>query len=416
MRNCFWRDMAGRKGIARLGFLVSFLLAICGNCLTEAKVQHKVRCDGSDWMTVELVIPDDVTAIYLDQLRGFPDKACQPIVEESKATFRLPLKDVFQCGVTRIYNRMTDQKVFLHRVVMETRNPDSGGTSKQIIQVKCIVGSEGAARNKRNVLPAGFQEPEELEITTSLTQHAPEPILTAGVRQGGRPVTGELSVSPGASLQLEISLDPISAPIYGLLVGHLAVSDTKTQEETIIFNGCSVDPYLFENFNTIDGDLLTAKFRAFKFPESSYVQFKGTVNVCLDKCKGVQCSNGQLGYGRKRRSLSQMPPDPNKIFEVTMSTYIKVDYDGKDLVEKGKLGSSNSQNLTRLFAGLPREEDEQEVSEQVPHLPLDASDIREEFKYVAFEERTSRASNQNLPLLSSVLLIAFAISIPMFQW
>lgn len=52
-------------------------------------------------------------------------------------------------------------------------------------------------------------------------------------------------------------------------------------------HSCSVDPYLFENFNTVDGDFLTAKFRAFKFPESTYVQFKGTVNVCLDKCRGV---------------------------------------------------------------------------------------------------------------------------------
>lgn len=54
-----------------------------------------------------------------------------------------------------------------------------------------------------------------------------------------------------------------------------------------VFFRCSVDPYLFENFNTVDGDFLNAKFRAFKFPESTYVQFRGTVNVCLDKCKGV---------------------------------------------------------------------------------------------------------------------------------
>lgn len=48
-----------------------------------------------------------------------------------------------------------------------------------------------------------------------------------------------------------------------------------------------MDPYLFENFNTVDGDFLAAKFRAFKFPESTYVQFRGTVNVCLAKCQGV---------------------------------------------------------------------------------------------------------------------------------
>lgn len=57
---------------------------------------------------------------------------------------------------------------------------------------------------------------------------------------------------------------------------------------------CSVDPYLFENFNTEDGDFLTAKFRAFKFPESTYVQFRGTVNVCLDKCQGVSFLSTQF--------------------------------------------------------------------------------------------------------------------------
>lgn len=60
-----------------------------------------------------------------------------------------------------------------------------------------------------------------------------------------------------------------------------------TRSNSKVFFRCSADPYLFENFNTVDGDNLVAKFRAFKFPESTYVQFKGTVNVCLDRCKGV---------------------------------------------------------------------------------------------------------------------------------
>lgn len=96
-----------------------------------------------------------------------------------------------------------------------------------------------------------------------------------------------------------------------------------------------MDPYLFENFNTVDGDFLTAKFRAFKFPESTYVQFRGTVNVCLDKCQGIECSNGQIGFGRKKRSIA-MSGDKNKVFEVTMSTFIKVDYDGDTVIDEGK--------------------------------------------------------------------------------
>jgi len=48
-----------------------------------------------------------------------------------------------------------------------------------------------------------------------------------------------------------------------------------------------VDSYLFENFVTKDGDVLEAKFKAFKFPDTNYVLFRGTINVCLNSCKGV---------------------------------------------------------------------------------------------------------------------------------
>merc|ERR1711992_362530 len=99
----------------------------------------------------------------------------------------------------------------------------------------------------------------------------------------------------------EVYLDSESSSVYGLMVTGMEVTDTRDQSEPILVNGCSVDPYLFENFETSDGDFLKAKFRAFKFPQSPFVLFKGSVNVCLDSCLGVQCSNGQRGFGRRRR-------------------------------------------------------------------------------------------------------------------
>lgn len=106
-----------------------------------------------------------------------------------------------------------------------------------------------------------------------------------------------------------------------------------------LFPSCSVDPYLFENFDTESGDFLAAKFRAFKFPESSYVQFRGTVNVCVDKCNGVQCNNGQVGYGRKKRAVAASRADPNKVYEISMATFIKVNYDDK--ADKGDFTHPN---------------------------------------------------------------------------
>lgn len=79
-----------------------------------------------------------------------------------------------------------------------------------------------------------------MEITKTFTEKAPEPVLGVGVRQAGKLVTGELNVSPGTPLQMEIFLDKDSAPIYGLLVTHMQVTDMKAQEETIIYNGCVI--------------------------------------------------------------------------------------------------------------------------------------------------------------------------------
>lgn len=87
------------------------------------------------------------------------------------------------------------------------------------------------------VFKCGYFDFSDLEITTSLTGNAPEPILGVGVRQNGEIVTGELNVSPGTPLAMEIYLDKASAPVYGLGVTYMQVTDTKSQEETIIFNG-----------------------------------------------------------------------------------------------------------------------------------------------------------------------------------
>ena len=45
---------------------------------------------------------------------------------------------------------------------------------------------------------------------------------------------------------------------------------------------------------------------------------QGSVNVCLDSCLGVQCSNGQRGFGRRRREVSEAA-DPNKVASSSFS-------------------------------------------------------------------------------------------------
>lgn len=49
----------------------------------------------------------------------------------------------------------------------------------------------------------------------------------------------------------------------------------------------------------------------------------------------MECSNGQSGFGRRRREVKAMAPDPNKLFEVTLTTFIKVDYEEGSIANKG---------------------------------------------------------------------------------
>lgn len=82
-----------------------------------------------------------------------------------------------------------------------------------------------------------------------------------------------------------------------------------------------------------------AKFRAFKFPDTTYVQFRSTVNACVDKCQGIKCSNGQIGYGRRKREVMQSP-EPNKVYEISKTTFIRVS--GEPAGQDGGILMNNS--------------------------------------------------------------------------
>ncbi|XP_018322463.1 uncharacterized protein LOC108735125 [Agrilus planipennis] len=393
----------------------SFLILIGVTSVAFAKVGPKVRCS-EDTMRVEVPVTATTKRIYLQGLKDYPDPACRPKMDptNSLSIFELNLKDVFQCGTTRVTNKLTGKQVYYQTIIIENEEPYF---VEEMLHVKCsLTIFKNHSVSRRDVLPAGFQEPDEIEITTSFEQTAPEPRLGVGVRQGGKLVTGELNVSPGTPLQMEIFLDKNSAPVYGILVSHMQVTDTKKQEETIIYNGCSVDPYLFENFNTVDGDFLSAKFRAFKFPESTYVQFKGTVNVCLDKCRGIECSDGTIGYGRRKREISSLPPDPNKVFEITITSFIKVDYeDQNENFEELFKNQTKIMNNRKLVVGTKEEQDKRFYKTVVDENLMGAQEpvreeIREQNKLTAIIAESS-APNEAAAIFTLILTLIFGIAL-----
>merc|ERR1711936_1170462 len=331
-------------------FLISSLS--CTLSVKQNKGPHyKVHCT-HDHLRVDIVKQEDISDIYLQHLKEYPDPSCKPEIVDRRATFNLNLEEFYRCMVTRVVSATTGRTVFYHHVVVEHKD-----RAKEAIMVRCDMGLQGSNNassydaeveavslvkrqadfgdNFREAIIDNIRDIEEVK------GYGPTPILSVGVRQAGTLIDDELRVKPGTPLNMEVYLDSVSADVYGLAVTGMEVTDTGNQREPILVNGCSVDPYLFENFVTSDGDFLRAKFRAFKFPESSFVLFRGTVNVCLDTCQPVRCSNGQAGYGRRRRDLADDGPDPNKVYTISMSTIIKMECDDCDkakyLLDKGSL-------------------------------------------------------------------------------
>lgn len=172
-------------------------------------------------------------------------------------------------------------------------------------------------------LPADFYEmpPEQLDLGMNATGRAPVPILNVAVLQNGQLIDSAINVHPGTPLEMVIYLDDKSAKVYGLLASYLKVQDDtfRQREEVIILNGCSIDTYIFGNFeHNTDDQSLRAKFRAFKFPDSNFVRFVGTVNVCIKQCAKTNCN------GNRRKRSSSNPNKNDQLVSLTVSTVLRI--------------------------------------------------------------------------------------------
>lgn len=72
---------------------------------------------------------------------------------------------------------------------------------------------------------------------------------------------------------------------------------------------CPVDSYVFPELDkSREGDVLEARFNAFKIPESNFLVFEATVRTCRDGCQPAYCNSGtgrsEPSFGRKKREVN----------------------------------------------------------------------------------------------------------------
>ena len=98
-----------------------------------------------------------------------------------------------------------------------------------------------------------------------------------------------------------------------MFVRELVAIDGADQSEILLIDslGCPTDITIMGAMSKSDGNgqILEAKFDAFKFPTSDVVQFKAVVAPCLPACDPIKCSvsgvDGRTSevhsFGRRRK-------------------------------------------------------------------------------------------------------------------
>jgi hypothetical protein len=105
---------------------------------------------------------------------------------------------------------------------------------------------------------------------------------------------------------------------YEIFVRELIAIDGADMSEIVLIDslGCPTDALIMGAMNKVDGSgqVLEAKFDAFKFPTSDVVQFKALVTPCLSTCEPIKCDvSGPDGrtsevhsYGRRKRDTNEV--------------------------------------------------------------------------------------------------------------
>ncbi|KAI8117474.1 hypothetical protein CVS40_10652, partial [Lucilia cuprina] len=288
---------------------------------------HHVYCNKA-FILVKLPLTSNnsynfLNTIYWENLHSNAVKECQPLYNEREVILKVFFNDLGKCGFLRSINKLRDSVSFYQNLII---NPNHTSLSK--LNIKCLYKIQKTKTTKfkhrimkRDSLPEDFQEDVDIEILKTVEQHAPEPQVLMEVRQNDQLIDGMVTVIPGTPLVMEIKLDEASNDIYGLSVNYLQVTDMAEMSETILFKGCTVDPYLFENFNLTNKKSLKSKFRAFKFPNTAFVQFRANVKICLQNCAQPQCIGSNSKQSRKRRHLNN---PPKQVYEMLTSFVIKL--------------------------------------------------------------------------------------------
>jgi len=105
----------------------------------------------------------------------------------------------------------------------------------------------------------------------------------------------------GQPLFIRIELDGVS--IFDIFARNLVAKSGLDEEEIVLLDdrGCPSDPVFPGLEKDNQTGALLGKFEAFKFSDTTVVNFEVNVQFCQEKCNPVNCGDGVESYGKRKK-------------------------------------------------------------------------------------------------------------------
>lgn len=208
-----------------------------------------------------------------------------------------------RCGVER-----EADGIFSNTVVIQN-HPIIQQKGDRAIKIYCYFETgEKTVTNSYDVLadtipPEETDDEDVTEVpglpTSVVNSTAPSPQVVLRITDSqGNDISG---TRLGEDLYLRIELDGDS--IFDIFARNL-VAQSGVDDETIVLlddRGCPADPVFPGLQKEAGSGALLGRFEAFKFSETTVVNFEVNVQFCQDACNPVDCGNGIRSFGKRRR-------------------------------------------------------------------------------------------------------------------
>ncbi|XP_067143544.1 cuticlin-1-like [Centruroides vittatus] len=252
---------------------------------------------------------------------------------QSREPFRgqIYVKDHYRsprCRATGDGNKVISLKLFYHPSVCGVVNTKNGTfATKVIIQrhPRIVLGDDESYK-VLCTFPEVFREKtivsNVIEVKGNHNGILPaskfnEKSLSPGVKLRITDLTGNDITHANIGQELILTVDMDDEKLFGIFAADLVASSSSGSHALVLVNsaGCVVEPAVFGQLTKISGSKdLQGRFKAFKFPNDSIVNFKVTIKYCVDECQTAHCTNGtRRGYGRKRRAAEILIAEEDNI-------------------------------------------------------------------------------------------------------